>query len=166
MIIPYRDAHPSIAEDVFVAETATVIGNVTLGQGTSVWFGAVLRGDKDRIVVGAMTNIQDNATVHLDPGHPAIIGNGVTVGHGAIVHGCVVEDNCLIGMGAVVLTGAHIGRDSIVGAHALVTEGKRFPPGSLIVGVPARVARVLTEAETERIRASARDYAEHAQTFQ
>jgi carbonic anhydrase/acetyltransferase-like protein (isoleucine patch superfamily) len=156
---------PDVAPDVFVAENAVVLGNVKLGPGANVWFGAVLRGDKDRIVIGARTNVQDNVTVHLDPGAPAIVGDGVTIGHNAIVHGCTIEDNCLIGMGSTVMSRARIGRDSIVGAGALVTEGKEFPPGSLIVGAPARVVRELTPEQIEGIRRSAQGYYEHSRTF-
>jgi carbonic anhydrase/acetyltransferase-like protein (isoleucine patch superfamily) len=156
---------PNVAADAFVAETAVVLGNVSIGAGASIWFNAVLRGDKDRIVIGARTNVQDNVTVHLDPGAPAIVGDGVTIGHNAIVHGCTIEDNCLIGMGSTVMSGARIGRDSIVGAHALVTEGKEFPPGSLIVGVPAKVVRELTPEQVDGIRRSALGYYEHSRTF-
>jgi carbonic anhydrase/acetyltransferase-like protein (isoleucine patch superfamily) len=156
---------PEVAPDAFVAETAVVLGNVKLGAGANVWFGAVLRGDKDRIVIGARTNVQDNVTVHLDPGAPAIVGDGVTIGHNAIVHGCTIEENCLIGMGATVMSRARIGRDSIVGAGALVTEGKEFPPGSLIVGAPARVVRELTPEQIDGIRRSAQGYYEHSRTF-
>jgi len=165
MILGYGGLWPDVAASAFVAPNATVIGDVRVGAEASIWFGAVLRGDRDRIEIGASTNVQDNVTVHLDPGHPAVIGDGVTIGHAAIVHGCTIEANCLIGMGATILTGARIGRDSIVGAHALVTERKEFPPGSLIVGVPARAVRTLTEAEIEGIRASAAGYVAHARTF-
>ncbi len=165
MLIEYAGVAPDVSEDAFVAETAVVLGNVRLGPGASVWFNAVLRGDKDRIVIGARTNVQDNATLHLDPGFPTIVGEGVTIGHGAIVHGCTIEDNCLIGMGSTVLSGARIGRDSIVGAQALVTEGKQFPPRSLILGVPAKVVRELSDEDVEGIRRSARGYYEHSRTF-
>jgi carbonic anhydrase/acetyltransferase-like protein (isoleucine patch superfamily) len=165
LLIEYAGVAPDVAEDAFVAETAVVLGNVRLGAGASVWFNAVLRGDKDRIVIGMRTNVQDNATLHLDPGFPTIVGDGVTIGHGAIVHGCTVEENCLIGMGSTILSGARIGRDSIVGAQALVPEGKRYPPRSLILGVPARVVRELTDADVEGIRRSAQGYYEHSRTF-
>ena len=165
MLLEYAGKRPDVASDAFVAETAVVLGNVRLGPGASVWFNAVLRGDKDRIVIGARTNVQDNATLHLDPGFPTIVGDGVTIGHGAIVHGCTIEDNCLIGMGSTVLSGARIGRDSIVGAQALVTEGKQFPPRSLILGVPAKVVRELSDEDVEGIRRSARGYYEHSRTF-
>lgn len=165
MLIEYGGMRPNVADGVFIADGARIIGDVTLGAGASVWFNAVLRGDRDRIVIGERTNVQDNATIHLDPGSPAIVGAGVTIGHGAIVHGCTVEDNCLIGMGSTILSGARIGRDSIVGAGALVTERKEFPPGSLILGAPARVVRPLTVDEIEGIRRSAEGYRTHASTF-
>ena len=165
MLIEYAGYRPKVAEDAYVAETAVILGNVELGEGSNVWFGAVLRGDKDRIVIGKRTNVQDNVTVHLDPGKPAIVGNGVTIGHAAIVHGCTVEDNCLIGMGSTILSGATIGRDSIVGANALIAENKVIPPGSLVLGVPGRVVRQLTSEEIEGIRQSAINYYEHSRTF-
>lgn len=165
MLIEYAGRKPNVADDAWIADTAVVLGNVSLGQGASVWFNAVLRGDKDRIVVGARTNVQDNVTIHLDPGKPTIVGEGVTIGHAAIVHGCTVEDNCLIGMGSTILTGARIGRDSIVGAHALVTENKEIPPGSLVLGVPAKVVRQLSPEEIDGIRRSAQGYFEHSRTF-
>lgn len=161
----YAGVKPTVAPGAWVAETAVVLGNVELGEGANVWYGAVLRGDKDRIAIGARTNVQDNATVHLDPGAPAIVGAGVTIGHNAIVHGCTVEDNCLIGMGSTILSGARIGRDSIVGANALVTEGKQIPPGSLVLGVPARVIRQLTPEEIAGIGRNAAGYYEHSRAF-
>ena len=165
MLIEYAGVAPNVAPDAFVAETAVVLGNVTIGPGASVWFNAVLRGDKDRIVIGARTNVQDNVTIHLDPGKPTLVGDGVTIGHAAIVHGCTVEENCLIGMGSTILTGARIGRDTIIGAHALVTENKVIPPGSLVLGVPAKVVRGLTPEEIEGIRRSAQGYYEHSRTL-
>ncbi len=165
MLIEYAGNRPKVADDVFVAETAVIIGNVELGKGANVWFGAVLRGDKDRIVIGDYTNVQDNVTIHLDPGKPTIVGNGVTIGHAAIVHACVVEDNCLIGMGSTILSGARIGRDTIVGANALVSENKVIPPGSLVLGIPGKVVRQLTDEEIEGIRKSAINYYEHSRTF-
>lgn len=165
MLIDYAGARPDVAPDAWVAETAVVLGNVSLGAGANVWYNAVLRGDKDRIAIGARTNVQDNVTIHLDPGKPTIVGDGVTIGHGAIVHGCTVEDNCLIGMGSTILSGATIGRDTIVGANALVTENKVIPPGSLVVGVPAKVVRPLTPDEIAGIRRSAQGYYEHSRSF-
>ena len=138
---------PTLGKKVFIANTATVIGDVTLGAHSSVWYGAVLRGDINRIVVGHHTNIQDNAVLHLADDFACVLGNWVTVGHGAIVHACTVGDQCLVGMGAVILDGAVIGKQSIVGAKALVTQGTKIPPGSLVLGAPAKVVRQLTKEE-------------------
>ena len=149
----------------WVAPDAHVIGQVRLGAGVGVWFGAVLRGDNAAIEVGARSNIQENAVLHVDPGTPLSVGEGVTVGHGAIVHGCTIGDNVLVGMGAVVMNRAVIGADSLVAAAAVVTEGKMFPPGSLIVGSPARVVRALTEAEIAGLRRSAAHYVENWKRF-
>ena len=156
---------PHIDATAYVAPDAHVIGRVTLGERSSVWFGAVLRGDNDPIVVGAESNIQDGAMVHADPGVPTTIGRGVTIGHHAIVHGATVGDYSLIGMGATLLNRAVIGADCIVGAHALVTEGKIFPDGSLIVGAPARVVRPLTDTEIAGLRLSAATYVANARRY-
>lgn len=149
----------------WVAPDANVIGDVHLGKDVGIWFGATLRGDNEPITVGEGTNIQEGVMVHSDPGFPATIGAGCTIGHRAIVHGCTVGDNSLIGMGATVLNGAKIGKNSIVGANALVTEGKEFPDNSLIVGAPARAIRVLDDAAAEGLRNSARVYIENWQRF-
>ena len=159
------DTEPVVAPGAYVAPGARVIGRVVLEEGSSVWFGAVLRGDLDEIRVGAGSNVQDNAVLHVDAGQPCRIGRDVTIGHGAIVHGCTVEDECLIGMGAVVLSGARIGRGSLIGAGALVPENRVIPPGSLVLGIPGRVVRALTTAELEAIRASAARYRENARRF-
>lgn len=159
------DVAPVLAEDVFVAPGAQVIGRVTLGPRASVWFNAVLRGDNDPITIGADSNVQDGAMVHADPGVPTTIGAGVTIGHHAIVHGATIGDRSLIGMGATVLNRAVIGADCIVGANALVTEGKTFPAGSLIVGAPARLVRPLTEAEIAGLRLSAATYVANAERY-
>jgi carbonic anhydrase/acetyltransferase-like protein (isoleucine patch superfamily) len=161
----FEGVSPDVAPDAFIAETAVLIGRVTIGEGSSVWFNAVLRGDRDVIRIGRFSNIQDNCTVHHDPGKPAIVGDYVTVGHGAIVHGCIVEDNVLIGMHATILSGATVGHDSIVGAGALVTEGAVIPAGSLVLGVPAKVIRPLRPDEMERVRQSALTYYEHSRKF-
>lgn len=134
----------------WIAGNAVVVGDVSLGERSSVWFGAVIRGDSEAIEVGADTNLQDQVVLHADPGFPCRIGDRVTVGHGAIVHGATVESDVLIGMRATILNGAVIGSGSLVAAGALVTEGKVFPPGSLIVGVPARSLRAVTEEEAAR----------------
>ena len=146
----------------WAAPSADLIGDVRLGNRASVWFGAVIRADNTPIIVGDDSNIQDGAVCHSDADFPLVIGARVTVGHQAILHGCTVADDCLIGMGARILNGAVIPEDCIVGAGALVTEGKRFEPGSLIVGAPARVIRQLNEEERQTLRASARHYADKA----
>ena len=156
---------PELAEDVFVADGARVIGRVRLGEGVGIWFGAVLRGDNEWMEIGAATNIQDNATLHSDVGLPLTIGAGCTIGHGAIVHGCTIGENTLIGMGATILNGAVIGAHSIVGANALVTEGKVFPDHSLIVGSPAKVVRELDASSADVLRASATHYQQNAHRF-
>jgi carbonic anhydrase/acetyltransferase-like protein (isoleucine patch superfamily) len=142
----------------WIAPNATLIGKVTVGEGVGIWFGVVIRGDQERITIGADTNIQELTVIHTDTGFPCTIGTGVTVGHRVIIHGCTVGNNVLIGMGAIIINGAKIGDDSLVGAGALVTEGRDFPPGSLILGAPAKVVRPLTEHEIARNRASAAHY--------
>ena len=150
---------PSVDPSVFIARGAVVVGDVTLGARSSVWFHAVLRGDTDRIEIGGETNVQDHTVIHADPGQPAIVGHRVTIGHRAVVHGCVVEDRCLIGMGAIVLNGARIGTGSLVAAGALVREGQVVPPGSLVVGAPARIAGPVRDAHREAIERGADHYA-------
>jgi carbonic anhydrase/acetyltransferase-like protein (isoleucine patch superfamily) len=161
------DTEPKLPEGgrCWVAPDAHVIGNVTLGENVGIWFGAVLRGDKDSIRVGARSNIQDGAMVHVDAGFPADIGEGCTIGHHAIIHGCTIGDNSLVGMGATILNGAKIGRNCLIGANALVTEGKEFPDNSLIVGAPARAIRTLDEKAIEGLRRSAAGYVENAEIF-
>ena len=149
---------PVIPASVFVAPTATVVGDVTLGEDCGVLFSAVLRGDSGTIAVGEGTNIQDGCVVHADPGFPALIGKGCTVGHCAIIHGCSIGDNTLVGMGAIVLNGANVGRDCIIGAGALVTQGMEVPDGSLVFGSPAKVKRPLTAEEIEGNRLAAAAY--------
>ncbi len=149
---------PRLGEGVYLARTAVVVGDVTLGDHSSVWYGAVLRGDINRIVVGHHSNVQDNAVLHLADEFPCLVGNWVTIGHSANVHACTVEDECLIGIGATVLDGAVIGAQSLVGANALVTPGTRIPPGSLVVGAPAVVKRVLTPAERAGLKHWAEKY--------
>ncbi|MEU9749639.1 gamma carbonic anhydrase family protein [Streptomyces niveus] len=153
---------PVIDPTAFVAPTAVVLGEVTMAAGASVWYHTVLRADGGPIVIGADTNIQDNCTVHVDLGSPVTIGARVSVGHNAVLHGCTVEDDVLVGMGAAVLNGAHIGTGSLVAAQALVPQGMRVPPGSLVAGVPAKVKRELTEEEREGIRLNAAVYLELA----
>ncbi|MBV7699408.1 gamma carbonic anhydrase family protein [Streptomyces sp. TRM70350] len=151
---------PRVDQEAFVAPTAAVIGDVTLGAGASVWYGAVLRGDVERISVGAGSNVQDNCTLHADPGFPVSVGERVSIGHNAVVHGATVEDDCLIGMGATVLNGAVIGAGSLVAAQALVPQGMVVPAGSLVAGVPAKVRRELTDEEREGITLNGTMYAE------
>jgi carbonic anhydrase/acetyltransferase-like protein (isoleucine patch superfamily) len=151
--------------DFWVAPGAQVMGNVTLHSGSSVWFNAVIRGDNDLIEIGVGSNVQDGAVLHNDLGFPLIIGNGCTIGHQAVLHGCVIGENSLVGMGATILNGARIGRDSIVGANALVTEGKSFPDGSLIVGAPAKAVRVLDAAAIQGLKASALHYQQNMRRF-
>lgn len=147
-----------VGDRVFIAENATVIGDVTLADDVNIWFGAVIRGDKDRVTVGAGSNIQDNAVVHTTATFPVSIGAEVSVGHGAILHGCTIRDRVLVGMGAIVLNGAVVGEGSIIGAGAVVTEGKEIPPHSLVLGVPGRVVRETTPDQQEGILRNARDY--------
>ncbi len=160
-----EDDVPRIADSAWVADTAQVIGRVEMAADSSVWFGAVLRGDTEHIRIGAGSNIQDNSMVHADPGFPAQIGDHVTVGHLVMLHGCIVGDNTLIGMQAVVLNGAKIGRNCIVGAGALIAAGKEFPEGSLIIGNPARVVRELTPEQIADIRVGSDHYMANARRF-
>jgi carbonic anhydrase/acetyltransferase-like protein (isoleucine patch superfamily) len=148
----------TIDPDVFVARGAILLGDVEIGPGSSVWYQAVVRGDAERIRVGASTNIQDLSLLHADPGLPCLVGDRVTVGHRVILHGCSIEDDCLIGMGAIILNGAVVGAGSVVAAGALVREGQVIPPGSLAVGMPARVLRTVDEALAGRIDQSWRHY--------
>ncbi|CAB1129276.1 Gamma carbonic anhydrase family protein [Candidatus Hydrogenisulfobacillus filiaventi] len=164
MLLKVGERDPVVQEPVFLAPGSFVIGSVRLAAGASVWFNAVIRADSETIEVGPDSNIQDNVVLHADPGFPCRIGAGVTVGHGAVVHGATVEDNVLIGIGAVVLNGARIGAGSLVAAGAVIPEGREIPPGSLVAGVPGRVVRSLTEEERAAIRASAREYRERWET--
>ena len=159
------DLSPSLAGTAWTAPSADLIGDVRLGERASVWFGAIIRADNTPIEIGEESNVQDGAVGHSDPGAPLTIGARVTIGHQAIVHGCTIAGDCLIGMGARVLNGATVGPECLVGAGALITEGKRFDGGSLIVGVPARVVRPLTDAEKAGIRLSAAHYAEKAARY-
>lgn len=144
----------------YIASNATVIGDVEFGEQCSAWFQSVIRGDNDRIVIGARTNIQDGAVVHTDQGIPVMIGEDVSIGHHAIVHGCRIGRGCLIGINAVILNHAELGEDCLVGAGSVVTEGKKIPPRSLVLGVPGKVVRQLTDDDIERLREAARHYVE------
>jgi carbonic anhydrase/acetyltransferase-like protein (isoleucine patch superfamily) len=157
------DDTPRIAPGAWVAESAQVIGRVSLGEGASVWYGAVLRGDNEWITLGARTNVQEGSVMHTDMGFPLVLGDDVTVGHQAMLHGCTVGDGTLIGIQAVVLNGARIGRNCLVGAGAVVTEGKEFPDNSLIVGSPAKVLRELSPEQLARMKGGAAHYVENAE---
>ncbi len=166
MLLRYKEWFPKLEKNVWIAPNSTVIGNVEIGEDSSIWFGCVVRGDVHYIKIGERTNIQDMSMIHvthfknpdMSDGYPTIIGNDVTVGHKVMLHGCTIEDGCLIGMNATILDGAVIGKESIVGAGALITKNKKFPPRSLIVGAPAKVARELTDKEVEELYKSAKRY--------
>ena len=145
MVMSFKEKTPLIHESCFIAETAAVIGDVKIGSGSSVWFGAVIRGDEDGISIGENSNIQDNAVLHCDEGYPIKIGNSVTVGHGAIVHGATIADNVLIGMGAIIMNGVAIGSNSVIGAGAVCTENMIVPNGSVVVGIPAKPVKTAEE---------------------
>ncbi|HSR70061.1 MAG TPA: gamma carbonic anhydrase family protein [Acidobacteriota bacterium] len=166
MIREFLGVSPRFDESNFIAPSAEVIGDVALGRGASVWFNATLRGDVNWIRIGEASNVQDNAVVHVTNGRaPTLIGKGVTIGHSAVIHGCTIEDNVLVGIGSVVLDHAVIGRDSIVGARALLTSRVEIPPRSLVLGAPARVARQLSDDEVEDIRRHARNYQHYSAIY-
>ncbi len=158
MILPFGGKSPVIGENVYLAPTAVVVGDVVIGDGSSIWFGTVLRGDLAPIRVGTETNIQDNCTVHVDEGYPTVIGDRVSVGHNAVVHGCTVEDECLVGIGALVLSGALIRRGSVVAANAVVREGQQVGPRELVAGAPATVKRTLSVQECARFLRPVENY--------
>jgi len=166
MILPYRTSKPTIHRSAFIAPGADVIGRVTIGKNASIWFGCVLRGDVNRIVIGEATNIQDGSILHVDDHSPCLIADHVHVGHHANLHGCVVEQGAMIGIGAIVLSGAHIGREAIIGAGSVVLEGTRIPPRSLAVGVPAKVVRRVTAKDVAYIRRWVAKYVRLAKTYQ
>ena len=166
LIKGYGGKAPRIDADAWVADDATVTGDVTLGPGASLWFGVVVRGDVNHVTIGARTNVQDLSVVHVTGGtHPTAIGEDVTVGHRAVLHGCTVHDRCLVGIGAIVLDGAEVGPDAMVGAGALVPPGMKVPPRTLVMGTPAKVKRPLTDAEVAHLRESAARYVEYAQRY-
>lgn len=154
-----------IHESVYIAEGAIVLGSVEAGEESSIWFHATVRADRDRILIGRGSNIQDNAVVHVDKGFPAVIGDGVTVGHSAVLHGCTVGSNTLVGMGAIVLNGARIGENCIIGAGALVTQNMLVPDGSLVIGCPAKIVRQVTVQEIEANRHNAAEYIEEGRNY-
>lgn len=158
MIYKLKNKTPDISKTCFIAESADIIGEVSLGEDSGIWFNTTLRGDIAPVKVGKRSNIQDGSILHVNYNMPCIVGDNVTVGHGVILHGATVEDGCLIGMGAIILNQAVIGKESIVGAGALVTEGKIFPPRSMILGSPAKKVRELTEEEVEKIKENVADY--------
>ena len=156
---------PRVAPSAWVADNAQVMGDVSIGEGASVWFGTTVRGDTDTITIGAGSNIQDGSVLHADDGVPLLIGANVTVGHQVMLHGCTIGDESLIGIGAIVLNGANIGKNCLVGAGSLVTEGKAFPDGSMILGSPARVVKSLSPEQIEGLRQSAKHYMQNAERF-
>lgn len=159
------DIRPEIPKSAYVAPAALVIGNVRMEESASIWPSAVVRGDNDAITIGRRSNVQDGAALHVDRGHPLRIGEDVTIGHGAVVHGCTIGDNSLVGINATVLNDVRIGKYCIVGAGSVVPEGKKFPDRSLIIGIPAKIARQVTDAEIEWILWNAKDYADRAQQY-
>lgn len=165
MIYQYEDIQPSLPQEYYVADNATVIGDVVLKNQASVWFGTVLRGDIEPIILGARSNIQDNSVAHTGKGAPTIIGDDVTVGHKVTLHGCTIGNNCLIGMGSILLDGCEIGDNCIIGAGSIIAQGKKVPSGSLAVGSPARVIRKLTEEDFVNIRSYAERYVENMRRY-
>jgi len=166
MIFSLDERHVEFkSENYYIAPNATVIGSVVIGENVSIWFNTVLRGDNAVIEIGDNSNIQDGAVVHVDPGKPAKIGRGVTVGHKAVIHGCTIGDNTLIGINAVILNNAQIGNNCIIGANALIPEGKVIPDGSLVVGAPGRVVRQLSEDQIEQLRMSSSGYVENGRRY-
>ena len=164
-LLPFKGVMPRVGKNVFIAENAYVIGDVEIGDYASVWYGAVLRGDFAPIVIGSHTSIQENCVVHTDRGFPSTVGSHVTTGHTAVIHGASVGHHCIIGMGALLLNGATVGPESIVGAGAVLAEGKEFAPRSLILGVPGKVLREVSEQEIERIYSNAETYLGYARDY-
>lgn len=160
MIMGFKGKSPKISGTAFIADSADVIGDVEVGDSSSVWFNAVLRGDRNKIRIGNRTSVQDNVVIHVDPVNGVQVGDDVSVGHGAVLHGCKIGRNVVIGMNSTVLNGAEIGENSIVGANALVPEGKKFPENSLIIGVPGKIKREIKEVEIEAIAENAAEYVE------
>lgn len=158
MIIDFDEVKPKINENTYISESVDIIGKVEIEDNVNIWFGTRLRADMNKIVVGANTNIQENSVVHVDTNSPCIIGKNVTIGHGAIIHGCSISDNVLVGMGSIILNNAKIGKNTIIGAGSLVTQGKSFPDGVLVLGNPAKVVRELTDDEIKNIKKSADNY--------
>ena len=165
MIYTLENRAPKFLGDYFIADSAAVIGSVTLHHNASIWFGCTVRGDTDDLIIGENSNVQDGCVLHTDPGSPLLIGSHVTIGHKAMLHGCTIGDNSLVGINAVVLNGAKIGRNCLIGANALVTEGKEIPDNSMVLGSPGKVVRELTPQQIEGLRKSALHYVENARRF-
>ena len=165
MILELDNIKPKIHESTFIANSADIIGNVEIFENVSIWFGAVLRGDVEKIVVGKNSNIQDNSTVHTDFGIPCIIGENVTIGHNVVLHSCNISDNVIIGMGSTILNGAKIAKNCLVGANSLVTHKLEYEEGMLILGNPAKIVRMLTDEEIEHIVKNANHYVENAKRY-
>lgn len=164
-IYSIEDKTPSIASDAWVAPDATVIGDVELGSKSSIWFGAVIRAENDRVVVGEGSNIQDGSVIHIDPGYPLMLERHVTVGHKVMLHGCTVREQSLIGIGSILLNGCVIGKNSLVGANTLIPEGKEYPDGVLILGSPGKVVRELTEEQQQGLMRAAEHYISNAEHY-
>lgn len=158
MIMDFEGINPKINKNTYISESVDIIGKVEIDENANIWFGTRLRGDMNKIVIGANTNIQENSVVHVDVNSPCIIGKDVTIGHGAIIHGCTISDNVLVGMGSIILNNAQIGKNTIIGAGSLVTQGKSFKDGVLILGNPAKIVRELTDDEIKGIKSSADNY--------
>lgn len=165
MLLKFKGHYPKIAPTAWVANSADVIGKVEIGENSSIWFGCVLRGDVNNIIIGNNTNVQDLSMIHMDTDSQTILGDNVTIGHKVMLHGCTIEDNCLIGMSATILDHAVIAEGSIVGANSLVTAGKKFPPKSLIMGSPAKVVKQLTDEDVEKLIKHAGHYVEYKNDY-
>ena len=166
MIRPFRGVYPKIAASCYIDPSAQLIGDIEIGERSSVWCNATLRGDVNRIRIGEESNVQDNSVIHVEHGiYPTILGNRVTVGHSVTLHGCIIEDDCLIGIGAIILNGAKIGQGSVIAAGALVPERMQIPPGSMVMGIPAKVKREVTPEERERFRENAQNYVRYRETY-
>ena len=165
MILPYRQHKPKIHPSAFIAPGASVVGRVSIAKDASIWFGCVLRGEVNRIVIGEATNIQDGSILHVDDNHPCLISDHVHVGHHANLHGCVVERGALIGIGAIVLSGAHVGQEAMIGAGSVVLEGMRIPPRTLAVGIPAKVVRSVTAKDLAYIHRWVKEYVRLAKAY-
>ncbi len=165
MIYALGDHTPKVDNSAWIAPNASLMGKVEIGKDASVWWNAVLRGDNEPIIVGEGSNVQDGSVLHTDPGTPLIIGRGVTIGHMVMLHGCVIGDNSLVGIGAIVLNGAKIGKNCLIGANALVTEGKEIPDNSMVLGSPGKVARELSSEQIEGLKRSANSYVANSKKF-